>query len=114
MLMKPTWHYIEGNLLVTVAAGQGLLLRARLEGVVLNMAQTSSHRVLTEWWEQLELHNSSSAFSLLRGRNAVGEGELRDAIFQLCLYACYMSKCVHYRGKKGSVLLEDAVIVCVV
>lgn len=63
---------------MTVAAGSGLLLPARVEGAELNVARTSSDRVLTERWKQLELHNSSSAFSPLRGRKAVGESECRE------------------------------------
>lgn len=66
--MKPTWHAIERRLLVTVAAGPALSLPARVKGVELNVAQSFSGRVLTERWKQLELHNSSPAFSLLRGR----------------------------------------------
>lgn len=69
-----------------------------------------------EHWKQLELHKSSSAFSLLRGTKAVGESECRDANFQLRVCVHALSKCVHYkkkeRKKKRSELLGDAVILC--
>lgn len=53
-----------------------------------------------EHWKQLELHKSSSAFSLLRGRKAVGESECRDANFQLRVCVHALSKCVHYKKKR--------------
>lgn len=54
--------------MATVAAGAELSLPARVGGVEQSAEQTSSDRILTELWKQLELHNSSSAFSLLRGK----------------------------------------------
>lgn len=68
---------------MTVAAGPGLSLPAKMEDVELNVAQASSDRVLAEWWKQLELHNGASIFCLHRGRKALVVSECRDAVLQL-------------------------------
>lgn len=95
-----------------VAAGPALSLPARAKGVELNAVQSFCDRVLREGWKQLELHNSSSAFSPLGGRKAVGESECRDANFQLRV--CVHARClnVSITGKKRVELFGDAVILC--
>lgn len=84
---------VAGRLLGTDAAGPAPPLPARARGVELNVVQSFCDRVLREGWEQLELHNSSSAFSPLGGRKAVGESECRDANFQLRV--CVHARCLN-------------------
>lgn len=96
---------IERRLLVTgVAAGPALSLPARAKGVELNAVQSFCDRVLREGWKQLELHNSSSAFSPLGGRKAVGESECRDANFQLrvCVHARCLNVSIKEKKKSGA------------
>ena len=60
-----------------------------------------------------QAQRSSSTFSLLRGRKAVGEG--RDFL-KLRLWTCYTSKCVHSKGGKTQCAAWtccDTVCVCV-
>lgn len=99
-----------------VAAGPALSLPARAKGVELNAVQSFCDSVLREGWKQLELHNSSSAFSPLGGRKAVGESERRDANFQLgvCVHARSLNVSITEKKKSGAAWrCCDTVPVCV-